>query len=116
MSTEHLCCPTIDAIQRAVAQRFHVTPLDLVSRRRGAACSVPRQVAMWLARYCTVCTLAEIGRAFGDRDHSTVINAIERTERIMAEKPVISSIVWELVRTVDEERSVDLRRSMMRVA
>jgi chromosomal replication initiator protein len=110
-----MSAPTIQSIQALVARRFHVTPMDLISRRRGAACSMPRQLAMWICRYATVCTLNEIGRAFGDRDHSTVLNAIERAERIMAEKPVISSIVWDVVRTVDEDHAVSLRRSMLKV-
>jgi chromosomal replication initiator protein len=77
-------CPTIAAIQAAVAARFRVTVLDLLSARRGVACARPRQAAMWLCRHATLHTLSEIGRQFGDRDHKTVLNAIRRADGLIA--------------------------------
>ena len=67
---------TIHEIQVAVALRCGVTVLDLVSQRQSRAIYRPRQVAMWLARHLTPAAIRAIGRAFGDRDHTTVLHAI----------------------------------------
>ena len=77
---------TIHDIQQIVAQGFGVEVCDLTSRRRGRREARPRQVAMWLARAATPCSLPEIGRAFGNRDHTTVMHAIRQVdERIAAD-------------------------------
>ena len=107
---------TIHDIQSLVAQRFGVTVLDLVSDRRGRAQARPRQVAMWLARHTTTHSLPAIGRAFGDRDHSTVIQAIRRVEERMAADVGFSRTVWDLLRVVDPVGSVEISRLRMRRA
>lgn len=75
---------TIHEIQATVAARYGVTVLDIVSRRQGRATYRPRQVAMWLARHLTLHSLPEIGRAFGGRDHTTVMHGIWRVEQEIA--------------------------------
>jgi len=75
--------PSIAAIQAAVCAHFRVTHLDLLSRRRGRAISRPRQVGMWLARHTTPLSLPEIGREF-QRDHTTVMHAVDRIDREIA--------------------------------
>ena len=107
--------PTIATIQEAVARQFRVTVLDLCSRRRGKAVVRPRHAAMWICRYVTLHSLPEIGRAFGDRDHTTVINAIARTEALMAANPDYSSLLWTMVESVDSKQSALIRRAMMRL-
>jgi chromosomal replication initiator protein len=71
---------TIEQVQRMVAESFRVTPDDLVRRGRASRLSVPRQVAMYLARKRTHATLAEIAAGFGGRDHSTVMYAVKQVE------------------------------------
>jgi len=85
--------PSIPDIQSAVADTFGLTVLDLLSRRRARAVSRPRQVAMWLCRHTTLHSLPEIGRAFGDRDHTTVMHAISRVDELMAADPVFAARV-----------------------
>ena len=75
---------TIHEIQAAVALRCGVTVLDLASRRQGQATYRPRQMAMWLARHLTPCAMREIGRAFGGRDHTTVLHGIGRVDAAIA--------------------------------
>ena len=78
---------TMDAIQSAVAKEWGVTPDALKSKTRTKALTVPRQVAMHLAREMLGIQLVEIGNAFGGRDHSTVIHSIERAgEQVAAEE------------------------------
>jgi chromosomal replication initiator protein len=71
---------TIERVQRMVAESFRLTPDDLVRRGRASRLSVPRQVAMYLARKRTQATLAEIAAGFGGRDHSTVMYAVKQVE------------------------------------
>lgn len=74
---------SIPAIQQIVAHEWGVTPEGLRSKTRTKTLTLPRQIAMFLARELLTMQLVEIGRAFGGRDHSTVIHSIEKiTEAI----------------------------------
>jgi chromosomal replication initiator protein len=73
---------TIDVIQRKVAEHFDIRLADMTSKRRPAHIALPRQIAMFLARQLTGASLADIGEAFGGRDHGTVIHACRRIEAL----------------------------------
>jgi chromosomal replication initiator protein len=75
---------TIEEIQRKVAQHFNIRLADMSSQRRARAVARPRQVAMYLAKQLTARSLPEIGRKFGDRDHTTVMHAVRKIEEIVA--------------------------------
>src|SRR4029077_4020543 len=75
--------PTIRRMQGAVAERYGLTVIDLVSDRRGRSEARPRMLVMWLAKHCTTHSLAAIGRHFGGRDHSTVAHAVRRIDELM---------------------------------
>jgi chromosomal replication initiator protein len=66
---------SLDAIQRAAADEFGVTPEALLAQDRRPAVAFARQVAMYLARELTQESLPAIGRGFGGRNHSTVLHA-----------------------------------------
>jgi chromosomal replication initiator protein len=68
-------------IERAVCNIFGVTPDALQAERRLKKFSLPRSLAMWLARKHTRSALAEIGEYFGRRSHSTVIAAHNNVEK-----------------------------------
>ncbi|MBK5283015.1 MAG: chromosomal replication initiator protein DnaA [Nitrospiraceae bacterium] len=69
---------SISVIQRLVAEEWGVTVEGLKSKTRTKALTVPRQVAMYLSRDLLRTQLVEIGKAFGGRDHSTVIHSLDR--------------------------------------
>ena len=73
---------TIDAIQKAVAEKFQVKQIAS-SRKRARRKKVvyPRQVAMYLVKELTNASLPEIGRAFGGKHHTTVIHSINKIEK-----------------------------------
>jgi chromosomal replication initiator protein len=73
--------PSIGRLQEVVARRWGVTPEGLKSKARIQTLTVPRQIAMYLARNCLEMNLIEIGQAFGGRDHSTVIHSVDKVER-----------------------------------
>ena len=70
--------PRIEEIQRVVARHFKTDRDELLSQRRTAAAVWPRQVAMYLAKTLTVRSMPDIGRRFGNRDHSTVLHAVRK--------------------------------------
>ena len=75
--------PTVDRVQEVVARRWGVSPEGLRSKSRTKTLTVPRQVAMFLARDLLGLQLVEIGQAFGGRDHSTVIHSVGKVENEM---------------------------------
>lgn len=79
LSTTH----TIATIQDTVARVWNVTVEGLCSKARTQTLTVPRQIAMYLAREVLSMQLIEIGTAFGGRDHSTVIHSLTRAKELL---------------------------------
>jgi chromosomal replication initiator protein len=73
---------TIEQIQKRVATHFNIKLSEMSSARRARAVARPRQVAMYLAKQLTSRSLPEIGRKFGNRDHTTVMHAVRRVEEL----------------------------------
>src|SRR3954454_1300992 len=66
---------SVEGIQKTVAEYFKIKISDMHSKRRSRNVARPRQVAMALAKDLTQMSLPEIGEAFGNRDHTTVLHA-----------------------------------------
>lgn len=92
----------IDDIQIAVARHFKVSKPDLLSARRSRSVVRPRQIAMYLSKILTSRSLPEIGRRFGNRDHTTVLHAVRKIEQLMGEDSGFAQEV-ELLRRMIEE-------------
>jgi chromosomal replication initiator protein len=92
----------IDEIQRAVARHYSVSRADLLSSRRAANVVRPRQIAMYLAKTLTLRSLPEIGRRFGGRDHTTVLHAIRKIERLIANDTATADDIEHLKRVLKE--------------
>ena len=71
---------TVEDIQRRVAEYFRVELQELRGAKRQRSILRPRQIAMFLCRRLTEASLPEIGRAFGGRDHTTVMHAVGKIE------------------------------------
>jgi hypothetical protein len=76
--------PRIELIQSVVARHYNVSRHDILAPRRTAVVVRPRQVAMYLAKAMTLRSLPEIGRRFGGRDHTTVLHAVRKIERLIS--------------------------------
>jgi chromosomal replication initiator protein len=87
---------TIDAIQKAVAQKFKLQQHQLKQRSNAHSISYPRQIAMFLAKELTSASLTEIGRAFGGKHHTTVLHSIQKIEREKLTNPETSKIIHSL--------------------
>ncbi|GAN96399.1 chromosomal replication initiator protein DnaA [Komagataeibacter europaeus NBRC 3261] len=92
---------TIEEIQRKVAEHWNIRLTDMSSARRARAVARPRQVAMYLAKQLTSRSLPEIGRKFGNRDHTTVMHAVTRVTELMEQDPAFAEDV-ELLRRMLE--------------
>jgi chromosomal replication initiator protein len=84
---------TLREIQERTADAFGVSVEALVSSSRAGAVAWPRQIAMYLARELTDHSLPAIGRAFGGRNHTTVLHAYKRTaERISGDRDAFDTV------------------------
>ena len=92
---------TIEEIQKKVAEYFKIRLADMTSARRARQVARPRQVAMYLAKQITQRSLPEIGRRFGNRDHTTVMHACSRVSELIGRDAALAEDV-ELLRRMLE--------------
>jgi chromosomal replication initiator protein len=93
---------TCDRIIKEVSGFFNLKITDLKGPRRHKIISLPRMVAMFLCRKMTRESFPEIGRKFGGRDHSTVINAVTKVERLITTDSELARTVRALERQLGE--------------
>jgi chromosomal replication initiator protein len=91
---------TIEQIQRKVSDFFGVKLSDLKAKNRTKAVAFPRQVAMYLARQLTHSSLSEVGRAFGGKDHTTVLHAVDKIQTLLQEDPKLRKTVDGLIQGI----------------
>lgn len=71
---------SVEAIQRSVADFYHIKTQEMRSNRRMKNIAMPRQIAMYLCKKHLGSSYPEIGQKFGGKDHSTVIHAVKKVE------------------------------------
>jgi len=87
---------SVEEIQQRVAERFGVSRAELVGSSRAATPLRARQVAIFLTRDLTDLSLPQIGRLYGGRDHTTVLNSLRRVEAGLDDDPELAEKVREL--------------------
>lgn len=80
-------------IQETVAKYFNIDPKDLVGIKRSNDVVFPRQIAMYLCRSVPQLSLPQIGKDFGNRDHTTVLHACNKIEKEIKENKNTKLIV-----------------------
>ena len=88
--------PTAEVIIEEVGKFYSIEDSDLRGQSRTKETSLARQIAMYLIRNMTKLSLKEIGKEFSNRDHTTVLHAIERIEDFCKSKPEIAEIVKDI--------------------
>lgn len=88
---------TIEEIQKVVSEHFKIRITDLKSTSRAKPIVVPRQIAMYLIKKFLDKSLVDIGNAFGGRDHTTVINSLEKVENLQGKDPQFKNEIDDLV-------------------
>lgn len=87
---------SIEEIQEAVCDKYHITYAEMLSRKRPNRIAFPRQVAMMLCRELTEHSFQEISQGFNRRDHGTVMHACDRVAEVCAKEPGKGSTIDEL--------------------
>ncbi len=89
---------SIENIQKTVAEYYKIKVAELLSKRRNHFLARARQVAMALAKELTNHSLPEIGKAFGGRDHTTVLHACRKIKELMIEEIAVKEDYMSLLR------------------
>lgn len=89
---------TVEAVQKEVAAYYDVKVADLKSPRRHQAVARPRQIAMYLARKLVKASYPELGQRFGGKDHTTVLSACRKMEKLMTDDPQTRHELQEIER------------------
>ncbi|MYH00515.1 MAG: chromosomal replication initiator protein DnaA [Acidimicrobiaceae bacterium] len=93
---------TVAKILEATAEVFNFTIEQITGGSRRRPLVDARQIAMYVTRNMTDLSYPEIGRAFGNRDHTTVIHAVRKIEHHMTERKEVFDKVQELQKRVNE--------------
>jgi chromosomal replication initiator protein len=91
---------TMDSIVRAVADRFNLQPAQLRQKSNTRAIAYPRQIAMFLIKELTQASLPEIGRAFGNKHHTTVLHSIQKIEKLRQKDPDLHRMLHSLTESI----------------
>lgn len=91
---------TIEKIIEEVARTFGVTADDIRSKKRAASISNARQIAAYVVREITQLSLESIGKEFGDRDHSTMVYAVQQVETKCQRDPKTKAMVQDIIKNV----------------
>jgi len=86
----------IEDIIKLVSRHFGVSKPDILSQRRHRSVVWPRQIGMYLSKQLTARSLPEIGRRFGNRDHTTVLHAIRKIEGQISDNPRLRDEIDDL--------------------
>jgi chromosomal replication initiator protein len=87
---------TIENIQRETCRYFDIGFEELIAHKRTRRLVTPRQVAMYLSRELTDASLPNIGKAFGNRDHTTVMYAVQKVAQQMSDEGEVYAAVQTL--------------------
>ncbi len=89
---------SVGDIQRVVCSHFRLSNAELLSKDRHKSVAFARQVAMYLCRQRLKSSFPELGRAFGNRDHTTVMSAVRKVEQLAETDPEVKAHLDELER------------------
>ena len=87
----------MDAVLRAVAEKFGIPPSQLKQKGNARTIVFPRQVAMYLVKELTTASLPEIGRAFGGKHHTTVMHSIQKIDQQRQHDPELNKLILSVI-------------------
>jgi len=88
---------TMEAVLKAVADRFSLQPNQLKQKSNSRQISYPRQVAMYLVKELTQASLPEIGRQFGGKHHTTVLHSITKIEQLRRTDADLNRMIHSII-------------------
>ncbi len=94
---------SVATIQREAERLFGVTHSDLIGSKRSQSIVYPRQVAMYLSRELTDLSLPKIGAEFGGRDHTTVMHAQSKIQKLMGSQREVYNQIQQLTNIIKQK-------------
>ncbi|OGN98094.1 MAG: chromosomal replication initiator protein DnaA [Chloroflexi bacterium RBG_13_51_36] len=94
--TSMTCKQDIKLLLRMVADHFSISPEELINKKRDRKTTLARHVAIYLMREGYNCSLSEIGKELGGRNHSTVLHGYEKIASELSTNPNLSSQIAEI--------------------
>jgi len=91
---------TMDAVLRAVAEKFQLQPAMLKQKTNARHIAYPRQVAMYLIKELTQSSLPEIGRMFGGKHHTTVLHSVQKIDRLRREDAEVNRLIHSVIDSI----------------
>lgn len=92
-----------ETIQKIVAEFYNIKQIDIIGKKRSKNIVIPRQVSMYLTREMTPLSLPDIGKAFGGRDHTTIIHAVKKVTKQIEEDKSFSKTITVLKNKINKE-------------
>jgi chromosomal replication initiator protein len=96
---------SLTTIQREVCRYYSLSNADLIGSKRSQAIVYPRQVAMYLSRELTDLSLPKIGEGFGGRDHTTVMHATAKIQKLMSGQRQVYTEIQQLTNAIKQRSS-----------
>lgn len=94
---------TIELIQQVVADHFNIRLEDLKAKKRTMVVAYPRQIAMYLSREMLDTSLPKIGKAFGGRDHTTVMHACDKINTKLQSDQSLQNTIANLIERIKND-------------
>ncbi|MDC3116505.1 chromosomal replication initiator protein DnaA [Alphaproteobacteria bacterium] len=91
---------SIKSVQEKVALFFNLKLSDMTSSRRSISVARPRQIAMYICKAMTSFSYPEIGKAFGGKDHTTVMHAVKKIESLLLMDKKLKNQLYELKNSI----------------
>ncbi|MHB1340673.1 MAG: chromosomal replication initiator protein DnaA [Thermoleophilia bacterium] len=93
---------SVTAIQQEVCKFYGIAKSDLIGNKRSQQIVYPRQIAMYLARELTDMSLPRIGAEFGGRDHTTVMHATAKIQKLLNEQREVYNQIQALTNLIKQ--------------
>jgi chromosomal replication initiator protein len=94
---------TTELIVDIVAEHYNITPSEIYSKDKSRNVSYPRQIVMYLCRKLTDISVTDIGKALGNRDHSTVLHGFDKISSDIEKDPSLNNTIDVLIKKINPE-------------
>ena len=98
--------PTAQAVVNYICSTYHIDEDVLRGQSRGREVVTARQIAMYLMRRMICMNLVDIGKEFGDRDHTTVLHSLDKVEKQMRSDPAFAEMVKQITTNINANPTI----------
>jgi len=96
---------TVETIQKVIADKFGISVNDIKGKSRSQNVVIPRHYAIYIAKELTDYSLTELGNEFGGRDHTTIMNSINKIEEQKKTDPTTEPYIEMLIRNIKDYKN-----------